>query len=65
MSAQANRQNVFSIGNSLEKRQSVTAAEGRPSQHALFSPEEMENLKLNNLREKRKELEEKLKVYSH
>ena len=56
MSVQARRADVFKIINSTEKRQSVTAEENRSSQNLIFSPEEMENIKLNNLREKRKEL---------
>lgn len=54
MSSQAQRTDVFRVLNSYDKRQSVTAAENRTPQHKLFSPEEMEDLKLNHLREKRK-----------
>ena len=53
MSAQAQRSDLFTVANSFDKRQSVTAAENRGSQ-LLFSAEEMENLKLNNLRQKRR-----------
>ena len=62
MSSQANRADAFKIMNTFQHRQSVTAADTRTPQQKLFSPEEMEDLKLNQLRDKRKELEEKLKV---
>lgn len=52
-SAQANRADIFNISNTFEKRASVTAAETR-SPPKIFSPEEMENIKLLNLRQKRK-----------
>ena len=53
MSAQTNRKDFFNTSFHLDRRLSVTANENRQVQQ-LFTPEEMENLKLNNLRSKRK-----------
>ncbi len=54
-SAQGNRTDLFSVSNSFDKRVSVTAAESR-SPPKIFTPEEMENMRLANLRQKRREL---------
>ena len=53
MSAQTKRQDIFNLTNAFDKRISVTAAETR-TQNNLFTPQEMENIKLNNLRHKRR-----------
>lgn len=53
MSSQGIRNDPFNLTQHFEKRMSVTAEESRPPQN-LFSSEEMENMKLNNLRQKRR-----------
>lgn len=53
MSSQANRRDFFNTSFTYDRRPSVTAADNRNTDK-LFTPEEMDNLKLNNLRQKRK-----------
>ena len=55
MSAQEKRTDPFNISHNFERRVSITADETRKAQN-LFTSEEMENMKLNNLRHKRREL---------
>lgn len=52
-SAQGNRVDMLNTTNDFDKRVSVTAAETR-SPAKIFSPEEIENIRLNNLRQKRR-----------
>lgn len=52
-SAQGNRVDALNFTGDFDKRVSVTAADTR-SPPKIFSPEEVENIRLNNLRQKRR-----------